>query len=56
METKTRYTVVNKRGEELYHADSFFGFIGSTILVQFLGCIVICVIGAIICGIVSMFN
>ena len=29
METKTRYTVVNKRGEELYHADSFFGFIGN---------------------------
>ena len=27
METKSRYTMVNKRGEGIYHSNSFLGFI-----------------------------
>ena len=56
METKTRYTMVNKRGEEIYHADSFLGFIGSTILVQLVSFITIAIIAAIVCGIGSIFS
>jgi len=56
MKTKTRYTMVNKSGEEIYHADSFLGFIGSTILVQLMSLIVITIIAAIFCGIGSLFS
>ena len=56
METKTRYTMVNKRGEEIYHSTSFLGFIGSTILAQLLGVIMFLVFIAIISGIASLFS
>ena len=56
METKTRYTMVNKRGEEIYHSNSFLGFIGSTILVQILSFFFLTIVAAIICGIASLFN
>lgn len=56
METKTRYTMVNKRGEEIYHSNSFLGFIGSTILVQMLSIFSLMIIAAIICGIASIFS
>lgn len=53
MERKTRYTMVNKAGEEIYHSDSFLGFIGSAILIQIMSVVVIAIIGMIICGIGS---
>ena len=56
MESKTRYTMVNKRGEEIYHSDSFWGFIGSTILIRLMSMAVIGIIGMIIGGIASLFN
>ena len=56
METKTRYTMVNKRGEEIYHSNSFLSFIGSTILAQLLGGIMFLIFVAIISGIASLFN
>ena len=56
METKTRYTMVNKRGVEIYHADSFLGFIRSTILVQLVSFITIAIVAAIVCGIGSIFS
>ncbi len=56
METKTRYTMVNKRGEEIYHSDSFLGFIGSTILVHLLSFFAIMIFAMIICGISSFFS
>ena len=51
METKTRYTMVNKRGEEIYHSNSFLGFIGSTILVSFMSFFAIMIIAMVFCGI-----
>ena len=56
MERKTRYTMVDKRGKELYSSDSFLGFIGSTIIVQIGSAIVIAIIAAVICGIASLFS
>lgn len=56
MERKTRYTMVNKRGEELYHSDSFLGFIGSTIMAQLIGCFILVVVALVICGIASIFG
>ena len=56
METKTRYTMVNKRGEEIYHSNSFLGFIGSTILVYFMTFFAIMFFAMILCGIGSIFS
>ena len=56
METKTRYTMVNKRGEDIYHSNSFLGFIGSTILVYFMTIFAIMFIAMIFCGIGSIFS
>lgn len=56
METKTRYTMVNKRGEEIYHSDSFLGFIGSTILAYFIGIFIFMFFAMILCGIGSIFS
>lgn len=56
MEKKTRYTMVDKLGNEIYHSDSFLGFIGMTILTSLAGAVVIAIIGAIVCGIASLFN
>ena len=56
METKTRYTMVNRRGEEIYHSDSFLGFIGSTILTGLLSVIAIAIIGGIFCAIGSLLS
>lgn len=56
METKTRYTMVNKSGEEIYHSDSYLGFIGSAILIHIMSVIVIAIFAAIVCGIGSLFN
>jgi hypothetical protein len=56
MERKTRHTMVNKRGQELYSSDSFFGFIASTIVVQLGSAVVFIVIAAVICGIASLFS
>ena len=51
MATKTRYTMVDKGGNEIYHADSFLGFIGMTIVTVFGSAIAICILGGIVCGI-----
>lgn len=56
MASKTRYTMVNKRGEDLYHSDSFLGFIGSTILVYLFSILALTFIAMIICGIGSIFS
>jgi len=56
METKTRYTMVNKRGEEIFHSNSFLGFIGSTILAYIMSFFAIMIIAMIICGLGSIFS
>ena len=56
MDRKTRYTMVDKRGREMYHSDSFLGFLGTTILVHLLGIIFLMSIAAVICGISSIFS
>lgn len=56
METKTRYTMVGKDGREIFHADSFMGIIGGMVFTQLMVCIVISLIGAVICGIASLFG
>lgn len=56
MGTKTRYTMVNKSGKEIFHADSFMGFIGGMVFTQLMVCIVISLIGAVICGVASLFG
>lgn len=55
MERKTRYTMVDKRGREMYHSDSFLGFIGTTFIVHLLGILFLSAIAAVICGIASIF-
>ena len=56
METKTRYTMVGKDGREIFHADSFMGFIGGILMTQFILFVVITAIGAVVCGIASLFG
>ena len=56
METKTRYTMVNRRGEEIYHSDSFMGFIGITILNCLFSLVILMIIAAVFCGIGSLFS
>lgn len=56
MERKTRYTMVNKIGQEIYSSDSFLGFIGTTFIIQLATVVVIALIGAVICGIASLFS
>lgn len=56
MDRKTRYTMVDKRGNELFSSNSFLGFVGSAIVVQIGSAIVIAIIGAVICGIASLFG
>lgn len=56
MEKKTRYKMVDKLGNEIYHSDSFLGFIGMTIVSGLLGAVAIGLIGMIVCGIASLFN
>lgn len=56
MERKTHYTVADKRGKELYGSSSFWGFVGSTIIVQLGSAVVIVIIAAVICGIASLFS
>ncbi|MBP3552767.1 MAG: hypothetical protein J6K05_06295 [Bacteroidaceae bacterium] len=52
-EKKTRYVVTNKRGEEIYHSDSFLGFVISTIVVTMGSMFVLLIIAVIVCGIGS---
>lgn len=56
MEAKTRYTMVNRRGEEIYHSDSYLGFIGSAVLISIMSVVVLTIIAAVICGIGSLFS
>ena len=56
MEKKTRYTMFDKLGNEIYHSDSFLGFIGMSILSCLGGAVAIAIIGVIVCGIASLFN
>ena len=56
MTTKTRYRMVDKRGNEIYHSDSFLGFIGMTIITIFGSAIAIMILGGIVCGIASIFG
>lgn len=56
MESKTRYTMVNRTGHEVYHADSFLGFIGMMFLNGILSALGITILAAIVCGIASLFN
>jgi len=55
-EKKIRYVVTNKRGEEIYHSDSFLGFVISTIVVTMGSMLVLLIIAAIVCGIGSLFE
>lgn len=54
MEKKTRYTMVDRSGRELYHSDSFLGFIGSTVLVIIISIVFLICIAAIVCGIATL--
>lgn len=54
METKTRYTMVNKSGKEIFHADSFMGFVGGILMTQLIMIVVVTIIGAVVCGIASI--
>lgn len=56
MEAKTRYTMVDKRGNEIYHSDSYLGFIGKSFLAYFMTMIILMVIGLICCGIGAIFK
>ena len=56
MVEKTRYTMVDKRGNEIYHSDSFLGFIGMTIITVFGSALAIMILGGIVCGIASIFG
>ena len=56
MRKKTRHTLVDKRGNEVFSSDSFLGFIGGYVLISIGSCIVIAIIGSIICGISSLFE
>ena len=56
METKTRYTMFNKSGEEIFHADSFMGFVGGILMTQLIMIVVITAVGAVVCGIASLFG
>ena len=48
METKTRYSMVGKNGREIFHADSFMGFISGVLMIQLLMIVVITAIGAVV--------
>lgn len=56
MEEKTRYTMVDKRGHEIYHSDSFLGFIGMTFVSVIGSALAITFLGAIVSGISSIFG
>ena len=56
MEKTTRYTMVDKTGREIYHSDSFLGFIGTTFLADFIGLIFALILAMIVCGISSIFS
>ena len=56
MATKTRYTMVGKDGREVFHADSFMGFVGGMLMGQLMFIIVVTIIGGVICGIASLFG
>lgn len=55
MSKKTRYTMVGRDGNEIYHADSFLGFIAIQILTACGSALAIAIVGGIICGIASLF-
>lgn len=56
MKKETRYTLVNRNGEEIFHSNSFLGFIAYYIATVLLIILIIAIIGAIICGIASIFD
>ena len=56
METNTRYTMVGKDGKEIFHADSFIGFIGGMLMTQLIMIVIITFIGLVVCGIASIFG
>lgn len=56
MERKTRYTVVDKRGKELYSSNGFLGFVGSTILIQLGAVLALIFIAGVVCGIASLIS
>ena len=56
MEKKTRYTVVNKFGREIYHSDGYGNFVKDTFLAQISGIVILIVIAAVVCGIASLFS
>ena len=56
MTTKTRYTMVDKRGKEIYHSDSFLSFIGMTFVTVIGSVLAIAFLGAIVSGISSIFG
>lgn len=55
-EKKTRYVVTDKRGNEIYHSDSFLGFTISTIAVTMGSLLILIIIAAIVCGLASLFE
>lgn len=56
MDKKTRYTLVGKTGNEIFSANSFMGYVGGLIVIGIGSCVFIAIIGAIICGIASLFK
>jgi hypothetical protein len=56
MANKTRYTLVGKRGNEIFSADSFLGYVGGLIAIAIGSVIFISIIAAIVCGIGSLFK
>lgn len=58
MEKRDRkcYIMVDKSGKEIFHSDSFLGFIGTAILTTFFALLAIALIGAVVCGIINIFS
>ena len=51
-----KYKLTNRSGDELFSANSFWGFIGKAVLVQLTVAISMGIIGTICCGIISIFE
>ena len=56
MKNKTRYTLVDKKGHEIFSANSFLGYVGGLIAITVGSVLFIVIIAAIVCGIGSLFK
>jgi len=56
MTKKTRHTLVDKRGNEIFSSDSFGGFIGGLFAMMIGAFVILTIIALIFCGIGSLFK